>query len=400
MRLRRAGCRLAAASLVAAFLAATVAITPAAAATGPMRDVVLVANGEGGTVTLIDARRFEKIREIDVVPDGRSASPQRDPLQAVAQPVVEVAGGKNFAQDLDVSPDGTVLYVSRGHLGDVAAFDLETGRLLWRVPVGGFRADHMTISEDGGRLYVSAMTDNRVEVIDTDRGAIVGSFAAGQWPHDNVLSPDGERIYNGSIGNILVPPELRAAQPDSADPILGAPYQLTIADAASLEVLSALELPRGIRPFVLTPDERRMYTQLSFFHGIVEYDLQEGRVLRTLELPIDEGVTSDDYDFEAPHHGLELSEDGETLCAAGRASDYVALVSRERMAPTAIIEVGDAPSWAANSPDGHHCFVASTRDDTVSAISYARAREVARVPVGAGPKYLLGARVPDASIRP
>jgi YVTN family beta-propeller protein len=57
--------------------------------------------------------------------------------------------------------------------------------------------------------------------------------------------------------------------------------------------------------------------------------------------------------------------------------------------------VPDAPSWAANSPDGRHCFVASTRANTVSAISYAEAREVARIPVGQGPKYLLGARVPE-----
>jgi DNA-binding beta-propeller fold protein YncE len=374
-------------ALAAVVLTLALGATPAAAADHGTRDVVLVANGEGGTVTLIDARTFERIRDINVIPDGPRATVERDPLQAVAQPFVEVAGGKNFAQDLDLSPDGRVLYVSRGHVGDVAAFDVQTGALLWRLPIGGFRADHMTISHDGRLLYVSAMTDDRVEVIDTGRRAIVGSFATGQWPHDNVLSPDGRRVYNGSIGNILVPPELRPAAPTE-------PYQLTVADSSSLEVLRTLEFPAGIRPFVLTSDEKLMYAQLSELHGIVEYDLQEGRRLRTLELPIDDGVTSDDYDFEAPHHGLELSEDGETLCVAGRASDYVALVSRERMEPTAIIDVGDAPSWATNSPSGNHCFAALTRDNAVSVISYAHAREVARVPVGKGPKYLLGGRVP------
>jgi YVTN family beta-propeller protein len=379
--------------VIAALLAAVLATTPALAVADPARDVVLVANAEDGTVTLIDAHTLTKVRDINVIPDGRSASPDRDPVQVVGQPLVEIAGGENFAQDLDVSPDGRVLYVSRGHLGDVAAFEIASGKLLWRLPVGGFRADHMTISADGRRLYVSAMTESRVEVIDTRRQTIVGSFPTGQWSHDNVLSPDGDRVYNGSIGNMLVPPELRDNQPDAADPALGEPYQLTIADARSLDVLRTFEFPHGIRPFVLTSDEQRMYAQLSFRHGIVEYELPEGRPLRTLALPVDEGVTSDDYDFEAPHHGLELSEDGETLCAAGRASDYVALVSRERMTPTAIIDVGDAPSWAANSPDGRHCFVAATRDDSVSVISYAGAREVARIPVGQGPKYLLGARV-------
>jgi YVTN family beta-propeller protein len=388
--------RVAAGLITAVVLTAVAAVSPSAAADGPTRDVVFVANAEDGTVTMIDAPTLKRIRDINVIPDGRTASPERDPLQALGQPLVEVAGGENFAQDLDVSPDGRVLYVSRGHLGDVAAFDVGTGKLLWRVAVGGFRADHMTISGDGTRLYVSAMTDNRVEVIDTDRREIVGSFPTGQWPHDNVLSPDGERVYNGSIGNILVPRELRDGQPAPADPALGEPYQLTVAHASSFEVLRTLEFPAGIRPFVLDSEEGRMYTQLSFVHGIVEYDLREGRRLRSLDLPVKEGVTEDDYDFEAPHHGLELSGDGETLCAAGRASDYVALVSRERMQPTAIIEVGDAPGWAANSPDGRNCFVTATRDNTVSVISYARAREVARIQVGQGPKYVLGARVPKS----
>jgi len=39
------------------------------------------------------------------------------------------------------------------------------------------------------------------------------------------------------------------------------------------------------------------------------------------------GIAVSDYDFAAPHHGLALIDDGETLCIAGRASDYTALVS-------------------------------------------------------------------------
>ena len=41
-------------------------------------------------------------------------------------------GRPNYAQDTDVSPDGRTLYVSRGYLGDVAAFDIASGKLLWQ----------------------------------------------------------------------------------------------------------------------------------------------------------------------------------------------------------------------------------------------------------------------------
>lgn len=360
-----------------------------------MRPVVFVANAEDGTVDVIDAHTHQIVRSINVIPDGPAPSLIDDPVQAVAYPLVTAAAGENWAQDLDVSPDGTVLYVSRGHRGDVAAFDIASGELIWRRPTGGFRSDHMTLSPDGRRLYVSALTDNVVEVLRTIDGSLVGRIPTGEWPHDNVFSPDGKRVYNGSIGNILLPAELRELRP-SIPPLLPTPYALTVADAKTLEVIRSIPFDRGIRPFVLSADETRMYAQHSEFHGVVEYDLIRERTSRTLRLPVAQGVTSDDYDFESPHHGLAMSGDGRTLCIAGRASDYVALVSVETMTATHIIPVDDAPGWAETGPDGSTCYVASTRANTVSVISYETGSLLAEIRTGLGPKYLASALVPPS----
>ena len=371
--------------------ALTLVVVPAHGET--TRAVVFVANAEDGTVGIVDATTHQTLRTIDVIPDGPSPSVQEAPVNAVAYPLVVAAAGENWAQDLDVSPDGTVLYVSRGHRADVAAFDIDSGELIWRRPTGGFRSDHMTISPDGSRLYVSALTENEVEVLDASDGALIGTFPTGEWPHDNVFSPDGTRVYNGSIGNILVPAELRDARP-SVPPLLPEPYALTVADAGTLEVVRTIVFDRGIRPFLITSDETRMYTQLSELHGVMEFDLTEGRPLRTLELPIAEGVTSDDYDFEAPHHGLAISGDERFLCVAGRASDYVAIIEVATMTAAAIIPVDDAPGWAETSPDGSSCYVASTRANTVSVVSYETLSLVAEIPAGAGPKYLAAETIP------
>lgn len=366
------------------------------------REVVFVANAEGGTVSIIDARSLKVVDEIDVLPDGEDASADEDdPFHALlGQRLIETAGGDNFAQDLDLSPDGRTLYVSRGHRGDVAAFDIRTEEMLWKTTIAGLRADHMTISADGRFLYVSALTDDIVEVVDTERGEVVDSFPTGEWPHDNHVSADGQRLYNASIGNIVTPWDVRAARASASTPILGEPYQLTVVDADSLDQIETHTFERGIRPFVITHDETLMYAQLSEFHGVVEYDLEAGRILRTLDLPIDEGVTEDDYDFEAPHHGLAISPDGSLLCAAGRASDYAALISTDTLSPVAITDVGDAPSWATNDPQGRHCYLANNRDNTVSIISYASHREIARMPVGDGPKYLVAGRIPVDALPP
>ncbi|WP_375429571.1 hypothetical protein, partial [uncultured Sphingomonas sp.] len=82
---------------------------------GPARggvEVALVANGVGGTVSFIDLATGRVRRTLDVTPDGKTVGLLRDPVQYVAQPKIEARGGKNYAQDTDLSRDGRILYVS------------------------------------------------------------------------------------------------------------------------------------------------------------------------------------------------------------------------------------------------------------------------------------------------
>ena len=374
--------------------------TPSAAAVppGPLREVAFVANGVGGTITLIDVDTLKVIGSLNVVPDGTKVGVARDGIQSwIGQPFME-RSGKNYAQDQEVSPDGRVLYVSRGHLGDVAAFDLATGRLLWRVPVGGFRADHMTLSADGSRLYVSALTANKVTVVDTGRAEVAGSFATGNWPHDNRISRDGKRVFNASIGTIATSRAWRSDRSALTEWAFGPSYALTVADTATLKVLKRYAFPGGIRPWKLSLNEDKLYAQLSDYHGVVEYDLATARIVRRLDLPTKAGVTSADWDFEAPHHGLDMTSDGKTLCIAGRASDYVALISTETLKPLAFVNVGDAPGWAAITSDSRYCLVPNTRSDDVSVVSIAEHKEVARLRAGRGPKHIRMGRVPAGTL--
>lgn len=370
------------------------------------RDMVFIANSKGGTVSIVDAEEFEVLREIDILPDGAQADPTSDPVQGTAgQRVVEATAGENYAQDLNVSPDGRTLYVSRGHRGDVAAFDIESGDLLWKTPVNGFRSDHMTLYPDGSRLFVSAISgrpDEGVDVVETESGEIVGRFQTGEFPHDNTVSPDGEYVYNSSIGNILQPREVRENRPKEVnDTLLRKPYQITVADAETLEVVDTHEFDRGIRPSEVVWDEGVMYAQLSFFHGFIEYDFERRRNRRTVHLPLSEEAKQMDeseYPFEAPHHGLAMSPDEDLICVAGRVSNYAAIVRRSDLKEVAIINVGESPGWAANTPDGSHCVITSEVANTASFISYESKDEVARIDLGEVPKYSLGARVPEEII--
>jgi DNA-binding beta-propeller fold protein YncE len=195
-------------------------------------EIALVASAGAGSVSLLDVAGRVVVGSIDV-----------NPVRVKS----EGPGAPNYAQDTDVSPDGRTLYVSRGYVGDVAAFDIASGRLLWNRPLNTGRADHMTLTRDGRSLFVSALLDNRVYRIAAATGEITGHLVTGVYPHDNQVSRDGRRLYNSSIGPLANMPRPAGAPPLTETP--GHPYQLTVADVDTLEVVDRIRFDTGIRPW-------------------------------------------------------------------------------------------------------------------------------------------------------
>jgi DNA-binding beta-propeller fold protein YncE len=377
-----------------------IAAAPAGAA-GPTRDVLFVGNNWDGTADVVDPQAFTRLGRIDIVPDKaeRMAEIQRDPAAlgyflAIRQLVGE--GHDQFVDDMFSSPDGERLYVSRPSFADVVAIDLRTGKIVWRVKVDGYRSDHMAISADGSRLVVSASTARKAQVIDTSAGRMVAEFESGDSPHENNFSRDGSRIFHASIGHVWTPldqPALDSSKGDRWFQVVDAhTYQVLkrIDMGQKLEEAGYPDMSSAVRPMALSPDERFLYFQVSFFHGFVEYDLQTDRVLRLASLPMsDEAAQTprEEYLLDSAHHGLSINPDGTKLCAAGTMDDYAAIVRRDSFAYT-IVPVGKKPYWSTNSGDGRYCFVSVSGEDAVSVISYADEREVARIPVGDHPQRM------------
>jgi YVTN family beta-propeller protein len=379
-----------------AFLAAPVA---ASAQTPGTHDVLLVGNSNDGTVDVFDASTFLRLDTINVIPDGNT--PQ-DPLQKLIYQPLTSKVGINYVQDIALSRDDKTLYVSRGYLGDVAAFDM-TSPLhpeLWRVQVHSLRADHLEISPDGKRLFVSAITSDVVEVIDVATHSIVGAIPAGDWPHTLAFSPDGSTLYSGSLGVQTLDTVTSQTPPTDGR------HWLEAINPNTLQIeRPPCQFSEGIRPFALTPDGKTMFLQLSYYNGIVKYDPIGCQTLATLDLPLaGPALTTQPHDYpnEAAQHGIVLSPDGQWLCAAGTIDNYVALVHLPEFASSngiiKIIPVDQEPAYAVNSPDGQYCFVSDrgTKANDVSVISYATQSVVATMPTGLHPQVELAATVPSS----
>jgi DNA-binding beta-propeller fold protein YncE len=373
-----------------------------------LRDVLLVGNSVSGRVSVLDGHSFENLGSVDIIPDldERLAEINGDVLRSVAYNGVkagqvvdhfEPSGGERFVDDVFVSPDGNTLYTSRSNLGDVAAFDLaQAGQpMLWHTQVEGFKADHATLSPDGTKLIVSATTVDKADVIDAHSGMIVSSFPTGHYPHQNDYSADGKHIYNGSIGDV----GLSYAQ----DAQKGARL-LTVVDAQTFEVIKTYTFDKGIRPSVITADEKTMYSQQSYLNGVIKFDLVSGTIVKTLEEPLSDFAkmtypTFDDYPHDSAHHGLALSGDGTKLCDAGTIDNTVSIVSTADMTVDKVIDTGLVPYWATSSLDGAFCLVSLSGDGEISVIEYATESELRRVPVGKFPQRNRLGRTSEANLK-
>jgi DNA-binding beta-propeller fold protein YncE len=260
-------------------------------------EIAFVANAEAGTVALFDVASRFILGTIDVNP---------------AHAKREGPGKPNYAQDTDVSPDGRTLYVSRGYLGDVAAFDIPTARLLWQRPLNTGRADHMTLTPDG-RIQLT--------IADVATGRILDSIRLDHAFRPWQFTPDERGLY---------------AQ-------LSNEHAVVAYDIAARKVVKRLDLP--VKPGITAAD----WDFEAPHHGLAL--TPDGRTLCLAGRASDYAALA-----RAPDLALiatipvgdgpgwsETAEDGRMCLVADTRSDELSILSIPERRETARLPIGDGP---------------------------------------------------------
>jgi hypothetical protein len=428
------------------------------------RTVMVVGNNWEGTVTIVDAATRKAIDTINVVPDLDeellqivipSMTHPLAPIMYVAIQQVVAEGHDQYVDDIFTTRNGRFLAVSRPSLHDVVWIDIAKAAagadadevIVAEQEMDGYRTDHMGVSPDGRRLLVSDSTAKQVlefSMVGKSMGKRLRSFESGETPHENNYSKDGSRIFHASIGRVYTPgdyPGFGVVDLDDLDgefvhDAVKADRWLQIVRnrdfkvthrwdmGQELEEAGHPEMSSAVRPVAITPNEKIMYAQVSFFHGLVEFNMvkpdvkgsadyalggldepEVGRVTRLIDLPVSDEVKNmrrEEYVLDSAHHGLAINKNGKKLCVAGTMSDYAAIVDRRTFTPKlfkgAPRFLEDAPDyakpyWATEGP-GNTCWLSMSGSDLVTVISFAREKVVAEIKVGDHPQ-----RVREGHIR-
>ncbi|MFI7674606.1 YncE family protein [Actinophytocola sp. NPDC049390] len=393
--------------LAAALAAVSITVFAPAAPAEPLREVLLVGNNWEGTADVVASTPdLTRIGRIDVIPDKdeRLREIYLDPVKlayflGIRETVGE--GHDQFVDDMYTTPDGSAVVVSRPSFADVVSIDLADGGVNWRFPVSGFRADHMAVSPDGRKVAVSASTSNNVHVLDITTGRQLGSFGTGDKPHENVFTGGGRYVWNMSIG------EVNTALDDPWLDWTKGDRRITVADATTYQQVKVIDMRQrldafgrddlsdAVRPAVFSPDGSKLYFQVSFYNGFLEYDVATDRVTRDKTLPKNPATSEDRTTWinDSRHHGLSVNPSGTKLCVAGTMDDYATVVDRATLAEGPLV-TASKPYWATVSGDGSACVISESGSDRVTSIDFATGRKIASVPVGDHPQRVRIGHIP------
>lgn len=416
-----------------------------------LRDVMWVGNNWAGTASIVDADDFTVLkRGVDLIPDKAQelADIRKDLVAQAYFLLIRYGPGEGhdqFVDDMFTTLDGRYLAVSRPSFADVVWIDIakatagDPDSIVREQPMDGHRSDHMAVSPDGRRLLVSDSTERQViefSMVDetlsdgtvVEMGDRIRTFPSGETPHESNYTRDGEQVFHASIGLVYTPGDLPLLDGLKGDRwfqvVRNEDFSIQRRWAIGRELAEAgyPDMSSAVRPMAVSPDERYVYFQVSFFHGYVEFDTQApdlnnksdyklggipepavGAVTRLVPLPNRvPKMPREQYVNDSAHHGLSINAAGDTLCVAGTMDDYAALVDRASGRYRIFDEATTGhtylkPYWTTEGRHGT-CWISLSGSDAVAVIDTETGEELAYREVGDHPQRVRHGYVPEALV--
>ena len=142
-------------------------------------------------------------------------------------------------------------------------------------------------------------------------------------------------------------------------------YFIRRIDLTKMEVTNDVKVAGDPRPFIVTADEKTLYTALSGLHGVAVIDIP-GKTMSQIALPPMPWMSCKVEPPNTPVHGLALTADGKKLWITSVADSghYVYDIATKKLGKK--ITVGECPNWISMSKDGKYATVSNADSDDAS----------------------------------
>ena len=321
-----------------------------------------------------------------------SAADTIDVVNSATNRVVQVIRGIELPHGVTFSPDGTRVYISNESESVLDVVDRASGKITNKIELSA-RPNNIAITRDGGRVLVGIRTlPGAIDVIDTTSLSRVKTIPVNRSIHNIYVTPDSKYAVFGSI-------ESKSA---------------TVIDLATDQIAWEVKFDGGVRPmaFETNPDgsTRRIFVQLSGFHGFAVVDFANRAEVARIALPNQPGGFGVlEERTGTPSHGIGVAPDGKSLWVNSTLANAVfeyslpdlKLIGHSELPlihPFGHPPTGAVPEWITFTPDGRTVYVSNSAARSVSAIDTKTLRPITVIPAGEVPKRIntLVLRTPSA----
>lgn len=308
-----------------------------------------------------------------------------------------------------------VLYVANSQGDDVTVIDLPTQTVISTIKVGSI-VHGVCAPADGRHAYVTIESEHALKVIDTKTNTVTETIALPGQPNECAATSDGRYVVvpllapaNSAVvvdttqSKIVKTFEVRHPHncftPEGGSNTIvyceaRDNYYISRIDLSKMEITNNVKVAGDPRPFIVTADEKTLYTALSGLHGFATIDIAN-QTMSQFALPPMPWMNCKVEPPNTPVHGIALTQDGKKLWITSVADSgiYIYDIATKKLSKK--ITVGACPNWISMSKDGKYAAVSNADTDDASIMDAHSAKEIARIKVGKAPKRLLVIDVPQ-----
>jgi YVTN family beta-propeller protein len=308
-----------------------------------------------------------------------------------------------------------ILYVANSQGDDITVIDLPTQKIMTTIKVGPI-VHGVCAQGDGRRAFATIESEHTLKVIDTGKNAVIDSIALPGQPNECAATADGKYVVvpllapaNSAVIIDMAQKKIVKTLPlkhphNCFTPEGGSnsvvyceerdAFRINRIDLKTMDYTNMVKVAGDPRPFIVTPDEKTLYTALSGLHGFATIDIANKMMTQTV-LPPMPWMNCRVEPPNTPVHGIALTADGRKLwiTSVSDSGIYVYDIASKTLGPK--ITVGECPNWISMSKDGKYAAVSNADTDDASILDAKSEKEIARIKVGKAPKRLLVIDVPQ-----